>query len=255
MPEHSFSPASDRNSSGVILFLLQIFLYQFLMFSSAAGNANIFDAILRELKMLNASHDELHEGMRFMRREFDQLRSSCSARSHLSEAVWVDAPDAPNINSPLSCDRDKRWACPVCHETLKHKESFKGHIRKLLYSSSRPKCHFNPQDVEHQLLVHRFAGESFYGQSHAFSREFYAQVCFSCTKRDDDDLSHAHVSSWIAAAKSNEVLGNSMPFPTYDPGCCTTRRKHPRTESEASQSSQQSTFGSLSSSFSSSFSP
>ena len=216
-----------------------------------AGNTpefGVLDVILSEIRKINSSQAVLQSEVQSLKREF-QHRLSPQDIMHVSANApgFVIQPGPPGL----------KWICPVCEETYKHKESFKGHIRKLLSATGRSRCHLNPHNVDHRLLVHRFPGDNFEQQNAAFVREFYSQVCFSCTKRDADDLSHAHVFAWISAAKSNETQSPVMHFPVFDPACSSAPRKHRRVACDASsssslQSSQSSSF--LSSSYSS-FSP
>ena len=216
-----------------------------------AGNPSetgVLDVILSEIRKINSSQAVLQLEVQSLKRAFLHHLSSPDI-----EHVSGDAPDSVLQPGPPGL----QWICPVCEETYKHKESFKGHIRKLLYATGRSRCHLNPHNVDHRILVHRFPGENVQQQIAAFVREFYSQVCFSCTKRDADDLSHAHVFAWISAAKSNETQNSVIPFPVFDPACSSASRKHRRVSCESStssslQSSQSSSF--LSSSYTS-FSP
>ena len=131
--------------------------------------------------------------------------------------------------------------CPVCSQVLMHKESFKGHIRKLVHQSSRPGCHLNPRDEDHRLLVRHFHGSTFCEQARNFCAEFYAQTRSSCTKRDDDEHSRRHISDWLAAAKA-EVFPHTMAnFPVFDSGCRSVTRKHRRSDCDHSDVSASST--------------
>jgi hypothetical protein len=229
---------------------------------SPAGHVSVLDAILLEVK-------KLHSSNLFLQSELASLKRSIAIRSSFVGNTAELPADAPGVcvktgegadASEFVVQPGTRWVCPICDAVLKHKESFKGHIRKLLSASGRSRCHLNPLDVDHRIMVHRFPGVDIQDQIAAFSREFYSQVCVSCTQRDDDDLSHAHVFAWIAAAKSNVTQGNVVPFPVFDPACSSaTTRKHRRTECGSAQrsdcSSLQSSQSSFISSASSSFSP
>jgi len=48
------------------------------------------------------------------------------------------------------------WNCPLCGLQLQDEASFKGHIRRLVHASRRPKCHVNCRDRHRDQLVHRF---------------------------------------------------------------------------------------------------
>jgi hypothetical protein len=226
------------------------------------AHVSVLDAILQEVQKLSSSH-------LFLQSEIASLKRSIAIRSSFVGSTAEFAAEAPGLclqtgeaadASEFVVQPGPRWVCPICDTVFKHKESFKGHIRKLLSASGRSRCHLNPLDTDHRIMVHRFPGEQVQDQIAAFSREFYSQVCFSCTKRDDDDLSHAHVFAWIAAAKSNDTQGTVIPFPVFDPASSSaTTRKHRRTESASAQRSDYSSFQSSQSSFlssvSSSFSP
>lgn len=231
------------------------------MFGSA-GHMSVLDTILREVQKLSTSH-------LFLQSELASLKRSIATRSSFVGSTAELAAEAPGLcvqtgeaaeASEFVVQPGSRWVCPICDAVLAHKESFKGHIRKLLSASGRSRCHLNPLDVDHRILVHRFPGADVQEQIAAFSREFYSQVCFSCTKRDDDNLSHAHVFAWIAAAKSNDTQGTVIPFPVFDPACSSAKtRKHRRSESgsvhRSDSSSLQTSQSSFISSASSSFSP
>lgn len=197
------------------------------MYSFAAGAHNVFADILDELKKLNSSQSNLQQQLLCFRRDLSDMKAVMS--------ILQKSPDVEILGSaPLAIDLqpprfvDSRWSCPICHKGLAHKESFRGHIRKLVYSSTRPKCHLNPADERHATLVARFPGATFYERAKAFCTEFYTQVSWSCTKRDDDDQSFEHVKAWIGAALSDV----ERDFPVYDPRYRASARKQ-RQEGDA----------------------
>jgi hypothetical protein len=109
---------------------------------------------------------------------------------------------------------DPPWTCPLCRKTLSHRHSFKGHIRRLVNISSRPKCHLNPRNPEHLLLVHRFEGGDFFSQSSNFCHHFHAFVSRAISKSRADDASRELVREWLAAARASD----GHPFPTCSHG-------------------------------------
>jgi hypothetical protein len=99
--------------------------------------------------------------------------------------------------------------CPLCHLHMQHAKSFKGHIRRLVVVSSRPRCHLNVQDPEHHNLVHRFVGSDFYQKSHNFCRSFYGFVRGAISAAYEPEESLVLVRTWLAACTST----NGDPFP------------------------------------------
>jgi hypothetical protein len=106
------------------------------------------------------------------------------------------------------------WTCPLCLKPLSHRHSFKGHIRRLVNMSSRPKCHLNPRNPEHQLLVHRFEGGDFYARARNFCQHFQAFVSRAISKHRADDASRVLVREWLACARASD----GCPFPTCSHG-------------------------------------
>lgn len=106
------------------------------------------------------------------------------------------------------------WHCPLCRRVLTHRHSFKGHIRRLVNMSSRPKCHLNPRNPDHVQLAHRFEGADFYTQSRNFCKHFQAFVSRAISKNRDEDVSRELVSEWLAAARASD----GRAFPTCSNG-------------------------------------
>ena len=107
---------------------------------------------------------------------------------------------APPGDAPTSAS-DQCWICPVCSEHFLHANSFKGHIRRLVVPSSRPKCRLNPSDIRHQLLLQRFEGDSFDARSIAFCRNLYGFVRCVISAAFEPSESLALVERWLTAAK------------------------------------------------------
>ena len=110
----------------------------------------------------------------------------------------------------------RRWPCPLCNKPLKHAPSFKGHIRRLVNKSTRPKCHLNPRDGLHQSLVQRFEGSDFYTKATNFCIAFYAFVARAISKTRDPEISRRLVNAWLEAASASD--GRSFPTCSYSSG-------------------------------------
>jgi hypothetical protein len=108
---------------------------------------------------------------------------------------------APPGDAPTPASNDN-WVCPVCFEPLLHAKSFKGHIRRLVVPSSRPKCRMNPSDIRHQVLLQRFEGDSFDARSVEFCRTFYGFVRCVISASYEPSESLSLVQRWLMAAKS-----------------------------------------------------
>lgn len=96
------------------------------------------------------------------------------------------------------------WPCPLCPQLLMHRHSFKGHIRRLVRQSSRPKCHLNPRNPLHHELVHRFNGHDFYAQSQDFCQRFHDFVSRAISKSRSDHDCRMLVQSWLSAARATD---------------------------------------------------
>ena len=218
------------------------------MFAAPTGVIPSFDgtAVMFELKQLQSSQRTVVQQLLTLTRELKDVRllvSHCCALG--------DAPEVQQLPPVQSVS----WTCPICNINLKHKESFKGHIRKLVYPSSRPGCHLNPLEKSHGQFARRFNGVSFSDQAYEFCKAFYHEVCICCTKRDPDEASLRHLWAWLDAARSD-----SGEFPVYDTRCqmvSSKRRCYAQQGDSATRDSSQSTAvssssGGLSSSHSSS---
>jgi len=177
-------------------------------------------AVLFELQQLKASQNSILQQLLSLSRGLTEVRESLPPQGSHNGAVGL----APGVQcmpqvAPVAV-QCVSWTCPVCGNTLSSKESFKGHIRKLVYPSKRPGCHLNPLIPQHRLFAHRFDGDHFHEQAYEFCKEFYHQVCVSCTKRDPDDAALRHLWLWLDAARSDDA-----DFPEYDTRCQMLPRK------------------------------
>ena len=115
------------------------------------------------------------------------------------------------------------WNCPLCGLHLQDEVSFKGHIRRLVHPSGRPKCHVNCRDEDHDKLVHRFQNDtdaSHYAVSHRFCVAFYGFVRSAISSHYSADDSFALIQTWLNAARSLDD-----PFPNVE-GSSTSSGQH-----------------------------
>ena len=124
------------------------------------------------------------------------------------------------------------WMCPVCSSPFRHRDSFKGHVRKLKYSSSRPKCVLSPSSAAHLALVHRFSGDDFKSQAEVFRESFYSFVRAVCCAQMSEGDSHAFICAWIDAA----IADDFRPFPEH--GLMSTSQSSTSSSSVIARSSQ-----------------
>ena len=90
-----------------------------------------------------------------------------------------------------------RWICPVCWQPFAHRESFKGHIRRLTESpTDRMHCHLDPDLPEqNRLLAHaRYGHGDFPSRAAAFSQQLYETVKSNSNSSRTSESSHSAVS-------------------------------------------------------------
>jgi len=104
------------------------------MFAAPTGVIPSFDGsvVMFELKQLQSSQRTIVQQLLTLARDVKDVRLLLSQGSQNS-AIGL-APELPQLPPVQSMS----WTCPICSRNLKHKESFKGHIRKLVYPSNRP---------------------------------------------------------------------------------------------------------------------
>jgi hypothetical protein len=93
------------------------------------------------------------------------------------------------------------WICPVCSEGFKHRESFKGHIRRLAHPvSPGARCFLDPAVKEHRaLLAHeRYGNGDFDSCKAQFVQQLYDTVKSASTSRRSSESSHRQVRAGIA---------------------------------------------------------
>lgn len=116
---------------------------------------------------------------------------------------------APELSEKAAIE----WSCPICGVILQDERSFKGHIRRLVDPSGRPKCHINIRDQRHVSLVSRFDGDDDYARGKQFCRAFYGFVRCAISAKFDPSESFVMIQSWLAAAASPHD-----PFPECSSG-------------------------------------
>ncbi len=90
-----------------------------------------------------------------------------------------------------------RWICPVCWKPFAHRESFKGHIRRLTESpTDRMHCCLDPERPEHvALLSHsRYGNGDFSSRAAAFASQLYDTVKSHSNSTRTSASSHSAVS-------------------------------------------------------------
>ena len=142
-------------------------------------------------------------------------------RRRTSEVSGIDvtasiASTASSLPAPASSVGSVSWSCPICKKSFAHRHSFKGHIRRLVKKSTRPKCFMNLRDTGHQMLVHRFEGSGFYEQSQAYCLRFHEFVCRAISKTRDELTSKQLVDTWLNAACAYD--GRNFPECSYSSG-------------------------------------
>jgi len=86
-----------------------------------------------------------------------------------------------------------QWMCPVCHEEFKHRESFKGHIRRLANPvTPGARCFLDCDNADHvALLDHsRYGDGDFASRKEQFAQQLYDQVKSASTSRRSSESSH-----------------------------------------------------------------
>ena len=94
-------------------------------------------------------------------------------------------------------DSDGDWVCPVCNEQFKHRESYKGHIRRLAQSplSRGSRCFLDKDNEAHVILVQhaRYGVGDFDSCAGAFASMLYDTVKSASTSRTSSQNSHRAV--------------------------------------------------------------
>ena len=130
------------------------------------------------------------------------------------------------------------WVCPICRSgVLRHAESFKGHIRKLLPGkcSSRPKCRWKSNDDNHIRLVSRFEGATFEDRCNAFVKAFYTYLQAATSSSRSDIETTQLITEWLEAVMSSD--GRPLPtLPHFSSGSQSESRKMKRSSDSLTSS-------------------
>ena len=123
----------------------------------------------------------------------------CLAESLTDQAslsARVAQLEGQNGKRSSSGGSDCRWICPVCWKPFAHRESFKGHIRRLTESpSEHMHCYLDPGKPEHvALLSHpRYGDGDFRSRAAAFAAQLYQTVKSSSSSSRTSASSHSAV--------------------------------------------------------------
>ena len=143
-----------------------------------------------------------------------ELRVSSRNHDDFGPGIVGDAPaiteSRSRSNSRRRPDPGLPWICPICDSDLKHRESFKGHIR-LRVLLQHQSCRFMADNIKHQALLSKFNNGDFDSSAAAFTLEFYKQIRICTSSLDADIKSHGHIFGWLEAA----VADQNVPFPVY----------------------------------------
>jgi len=160
------------------------------------ANPATMDSILLVMQAMQQATKHISDQNQEMMKRIETIES----RVNVLTACDGEAPEIVNVRS--------RWKCHVCGKVLQDAASFKGHILRLYKPSSRPKCHMNPQDLRHQLMVARFGSEDavFHQRVPIFSAAYYRFVRVAISAKYDDDQSFELVSAWMAAVLHTDMV-------------------------------------------------
>ena len=151
------------------------------------------------MAVLGASaHDILHDVVNELRALRQQV-TSISLVVHRNDDLEARVADleAGRARRRASPYERRDWKCPVCNQPLKHRESFKGHIRRLIVpSSDRTHCFLDIENPAHRaLLAHpRYGDGDFNARAVVFSQQLYDTVKSNSSSTRTSESSHSAVS-------------------------------------------------------------
>ena len=180
-----------------------------MMVTGQAPPDAVMSSILHALQVLTQQNAVISERIHSL----EATLYSEKRRRVAVNTVGIVSPSLAVAGSSSSSPDVIEWICPICLSQMSDRDSWKGHIRRLVQHSTRPACHLNPQDRHHLQLVQRFglAEDMFQGKARAFAVAFYAAVRKCCTSQDTDRQSYDHLSLWLSTA-----LTSNDEFPIYD---------------------------------------
>jgi hypothetical protein len=140
-------------------------------------------------------HSELRSIKSTLHSMMDILTASRDSTAALSDRV------SELENAQASVRKSKsdavRWTCPVCWEPFKHRESFKGHVRRLtIPPTDRTHCFLDGTKADHiSLLSHpRYGDGDFASRAASFAQQLYECCKSNSTSTRTSESSHAAVS-------------------------------------------------------------
>ena len=151
------------------------------------------------MDVLGASaHDILFDVINELR-ELRKQVTSISEVVHRNDDLEARVADleAGRARHRASPYERRDWKCPVCNQPLKHRESFKGHIRRLIVrSSDRTHCFLDIDNPAHvALLAHpRYGDGDFNARAVVFSQQLYDTVKSNSSSTRTSESSHSAVS-------------------------------------------------------------
>jgi hypothetical protein len=151
-----------------------------------------FDAPLRLLSTL----DSIYEQQRTLLTQNHNLEQQNATLISQNEVLSARVSALELKMSAKTTCSDCSWICPVCKTPFLHRESFKGHIRRLRDPiSTSAHCFLDENNPEHQRLVShpRYGTGTFDDRRHQFAEQFYDTVRSHSSSRHSSQSSHRAV--------------------------------------------------------------
>jgi hypothetical protein len=180
-----------------------------------AANSATMDSILLFIQLLRQDTQQIQTQNQDILSRIHAIESKVL---HLSTGVG----EAPGCNPVVGISHNQIvWRCPICGLVCCDAPSFKGHIRRLVKPSSRPRCHLNPGDDNHKILISRFGQESqiFHHRQQIFCVAFYGFVRVVISAKYDVNDSFTLITSWMAAAMSSHLAFPEVPGTSSSSAC------------------------------------
>jgi len=144
-----------------------------------------------------AIHSELCSIKSTLHSMMDLLTASRDTTAALSDRVSeLESAQASVRYHRKSKNRAVSWTCPVCWEPFMHRESFKGHVRKLtIPPTDRTHCFLDGTKEEHRLLLShpRYGDGDFASRAASFALQLYECCKSVSTSTRTSESSHAAV--------------------------------------------------------------
>lgn len=179
------------------------------------ANSATMDSILLFIQLLRQDTQQIQTQNQDILSRIHAIESQVL---HLSTGVG----EAPGCNPVVGISHNPIvWRCPICGLVFCDAPSFKGHIRRLVKPSSRPRCHLNPGDDNHIIMISRFGQESqiFHHRQQIFCVAFYGFVRVVISAKYDVNDSFTLITSWMAAAMSSHLAFPEVPGTSSSSAC------------------------------------